>query len=66
MVKQNFPKKYKINKNIVCMCSGKDKLISSICGCINPKCNYDRWECTKCDTKKRYKSWIVLHYDNKH
>lgn len=47
-----------------CKCSRK--VVSMICGCVNPECEFDEWECAVCGVKKRYKSWILFHYQNNH
>lgn len=59
-------RKYERVLPIGCFCTGRTRTVSSICGCLNPKCNYDEWKCTKCDTKKRYKAWILVHYKHSH
>jgi len=54
-------RKYKKIKPTGCLCIGKKRIISAICGCVNPLCNFDIWKCMTCNTKKRYKSWIIRH-----
>jgi hypothetical protein len=59
---------YKYNKVIPfgCLCTGKEKIVSEICGCINVICDFNTWECSKCKIRKRYKSWIIGHYNYNH
>jgi|SaaInlV_100m_DNA_3_1039692.scaffolds.fasta_scaffold33657_2 hypothetical protein len=49
-----------------CICVGKKRIISEICGCINKKCDFNEWECIRCNAKKRYRSWIIFHIEHNH
>jgi hypothetical protein len=66
MLETQEEEKYKEIFPIGCICVGKKRLISDICGCVGIYCKFDTWQCTKCEKTKRYKSWVVVHYDNNH
>lgn len=57
---------YTKNHKKGCKCKGRQRVLAEICGCINPKCNFDSWICIICNTTRRYKSWIILHCNKEH
>ena len=58
--------KYEKITPIGCICIGKARTVSIICGCVNPNCDFDEWKCSECNTKKRYESWMLFHIEHNH
>jgi hypothetical protein len=56
-------KYYTIIEPIGCLCEGRERLLSEICGHLpsNKKCNFDRFKCNLCHRKYKYKSWVEYH-----
>ena len=54
------------NENTRCVCRDKERAVSLICGCINPKCNWNRFRCSQCAFTARYPAWVKQHIKHNH